>query len=131
MDFLFTPEYWHALLSPQAQASLTEKLIVVAVVWAVMGRKVAKRFKELKEEAQSGMRDGLLIMQSHMTVIEKTLAGAVQEIRGVKETVSRDLTAHSTRLTKVESGLTIAIETLGKMNSRLEYVETTTKEKTK
>lgn len=129
MEF-FGPEFWNSLLSPTAQASLTEKLIIVAVVWATMGRKVSKRFKEMREEAERASNAAIATLKSHLGIIEGTLGEAVKEIRGVKEAFKKDLDIHALRMDKIETGLstvqdglTQAIGTLTQLNKRLEQVE--------
>lgn len=97
LDFLMNEEYWKSLLSPQAQANLTEKLIIVAVVWATMGRKVTKHFAQLK----SGLDTTLGIFREHLKAIEDKLENGIIQMKGMRDAVGRDLD----RLGAVESGL--------------------------
>jgi len=104
MDF-FSPEYFQALLSPAAQASLTEKLLVVGVIWATMGRKVGKRFGEFKNEMSASLDAHINMFKSHLTAIENKFDDGISEMRAMKEAVSKDLQVNSQRLTAVEGGL--------------------------
>lgn len=111
MEFL-NSEYISALLSTQAQVSLTEKLIIVAVVWATMGRKVSKRFKELQTQIDST----LVMFKTHLTAIEGKFDKGIYEMKAMKDTVSKDLQVNSERLANVEDGL-------GDLNNRVEKLE--------
>lgn len=113
MDF-FTPEYFNALLSPQAQASLTEKIIIVGVVWATMGRKVSKRFKEF----QSTVDATLSMFRVHLTAIEEKFDKGIAEMRAMKDAVSKDLQVNSQRLSAVENGLTEVKTRVGKLETK-------------
>ena len=63
-------------LGKAAKADLTEYLIVVAVVWKMMGRKVAEHFAK----------------------IEAGLKSVADEISGLREDVKKDLASHSQQL---------------------------------
>ena len=104
MEFL-NSEYVNTILSTAAQVSLTEKLIIVAVVWATMGRKIAKKFAELKKETQDGITITTLMFQKHLEKIEEKFDGAINEMKAMKETISKDLQVNSQRLKNVEDGL--------------------------
>lgn len=116
MEFLDS-EYVRTILSTSAQVSLTEKLIVVGIVWATMGRKVSKRFKELKDETQVGIRTTADMFENHLKTIERKFEAAVMEMRAMKETISKDLQVNSMRLKNVEDGLS-------EVKQRVERLET-------
>lgn len=84
LDFLLDSAYWDALLSPQAKANLTEKLIIVAVVWMTMGRKVSKRLEGLEKR-----------FMTHLTSIETKFDNMVFQVKDLKETFSIDMKANS------------------------------------
>lgn len=50
LSALLDPSFLAELLSKEAKASLTEKIIIVMVVWWVMGRKVSEHFRKLEEK---------------------------------------------------------------------------------
>lgn len=103
---IFLQEYFQALLSPAMQASLTEKLLIVAIIWATMARKVSFRFRELQFETKKSFDETIEVFNNHFRTIEITLANAVREMRELKETVSKDLNAHSDKLGVIESSIT-------------------------
>lgn len=103
MDFLDT-EYVRTLISTQAQVSLTEKLLVVGAVWAVMGRKVSSKFTELKNETQAGINATSTMFQNHLKAIEEKFERGIEEMKAMKETLSKDLKVNSERLKNLEDG---------------------------
>lgn len=83
LEGLLDPEYLKKVLSMAAQAQLTEYLIVIGIVWKVMGSKVA----------------------SHFSSLERALNGVSSEIVKLREAVSADLRAQSSRLENVENNV--------------------------
>ena len=104
MDFL-SPEYFQSLLKPEMQAQLTQYLLVVAVVWATMGRKVSSRFREFQRENQQSIDRGLSMFQTHLSTIEKKFDEGIKEMRQMKEAVTKDLKVNSERLQNVETDM--------------------------
>lgn len=51
---LFDFGFLNELLSDSGKASLAEKLLIVGVVWASMGRRVAAHFKSLEKRMSEG-----------------------------------------------------------------------------
>lgn len=98
MEFLnfLTPEYATALISQAAQSDLSEYLIVVAVVWRVMGKKVANHFKS----------------------IESAVTNVAAEVKSLKDAVTADLKTQSSRLEAVENGML-------ELHNRVSQLETT------
>lgn len=101
MDF-FSTEFAIGLIGKAAQADLTEYLIVVAVVWRVIVRKVS----------------------AHMQSIEKSIGnmstdmhGIKHEVKELREAVTKDMSAHSNRLASVEGNI-------ADLNGRVAKLET-------
>lgn len=115
---IFGYEYLRAMLSPEMQASLTEKMLVVYLIWITMGRKVDTRFKELTNQTQVGISRSMEQFQTHFEKIEKSLASAVDEMRELKEAVAEDFSIHSKRLMEVEG-------TIQGLSNRVERLEST------
>jgi hypothetical protein len=112
LDFLSDSSYWDTLLSAQAKASLTEKLIIVAVIWATIGRRVSNRFKGTEEK-----------FMGHLLRIETKFDNMVSEFKDLKDTFSRDLKlnsealrVNSMRIERVENGQDL-------LNNRVERLE--------
>jgi hypothetical protein len=78
LSALFDPSFLAELLSNEAKASLTEKIIVVMIVWWVMGRKVSEHFKSLE-----GKLDLLIIS------IAETKAALSQRMDSIEERVEK------------------------------------------
>lgn len=96
MDFLSDPNIIAVtgFVSDAAKTSLSEKLIIVGVVWWAMGGKI----KGLKKEVTSG------------------LDRICDEISDLKKTVANDLSMQASRLGNVESGI-------NNLNSRVSSLE--------
>lgn len=104
MDGL-SPEYLQTLLSPQMQAQLTQYLLMVAIIWLTMGRKVDRRFKEYQEQTTAVVSAGLDMFKNHLTTIEKKLDEGIREMSRMRDTVSLDLQANNKRLGNIENDI--------------------------
>lgn len=113
MEFLLSNEYLQALLSPAAQASLTEKLVIVAIVWATMGRKVTKRFKGIEDQVANTLE----MFKKHLTEIEAKFTAGIEELRDMKQTVSQDLRVNAERLSRLEDTQQLLIKRVEKLEN--------------
>jgi len=104
MDGL-SPEYLQTLLSPHMQAQLTQYLLMVAIIWLTMGRKVDRRFKEYQEQTTAVVSAGLDMFKNHLTTIEKKLDEGIREMSRMRDTVSLDLQANNKRLGNIENDI--------------------------
>ncbi len=97
MDFLsvfLSSQIFTKFISPAANTDLASYLIVVAVVWKTMGKKVSKAFTKMQNE-----------IFEHMRAIENSVGNVAGEMKLLKEAVTADLKTHSSRLTAVETGI--------------------------
>jgi hypothetical protein len=84
-------EMINEMLSPKARADFAEKMIVVAVVWFSMGRKVSNHFSSLErkfDDLQANVKEGLNEIATALRDVEtkhesriSSLEGAVEELK--------------------------------------------------
>ena len=95
MDFLFSifdKSFFAELLSAQAKASLTEKIIIITVVWWVMGRKVRDHFSALQASVsalQIEIRDGLHKISESLGEVESSHRKRMDNLEGRIEKVEK------------------------------------------
>lgn len=75
---IFDKSFFAELLSSQAKVSLTEKIIIVAMVWWVMGRKVSQHFKALEDKLDLlviSLAEAKASLSSRLDSVEERLDG--------------------------------------------------------
>jgi len=100
MDF-FNSEFALGIIGKAAQADLTEYLIVVAVVWRVIVKKVGAHMSSIENSIKSMSGD---------------MHGIKNEVKELREAVTKDMSIHSSRLSVVET----QVSELGNRVSKLE-----------
>lgn len=100
IDFL-TSEFAMNLVSKAAQANLTEYLIVVAVVWKVIVKKVSGH---------------MMLIETSIKNMSDNVHGIKNEVKELREAVTKDMNIHSSRLAAVES-------TVAELNGRVTKLE--------
>lgn len=126
LDFLLDSAYWDALLTPEAKASLTEKLIIVAVIWVTMGRKVSNKFQSVETKVGEFQKK----FYAHLDAIEEKFEKMVDVVQEMKETFSKDLKVNSEalrvnsiRLERVEDAQEAIGEVIKEVKFRVEKLE--------
>lgn len=102
MELLAHFELVQHFLSTEGQASLMEKLIIVAVVWFTMGRKVSIRFQEMKRDTNKTINEAMDALKSHLLIVEKKFDDVVGEMSETRKVLSADLEANTRRMEKIE-----------------------------
>src|SRR4051812_12762011 len=93
MDWL-NPDVIGSVLTKAAQADLTEKIVIVAVIWRLMGARVAEHFKSLEDTVKKlevSVSEGM----HQLSEVHKLLAIRLG-------TVEDKITQHGERITVLE-----------------------------
>lgn len=98
-------------LSDAMTSTLGQWLMLIGVVWRVMGKKVARKFKELEERVFSTFK-------GHFDAVEKSMKDMVTGMKELETTVKTGLDSHSQRLTNIE-------DTVLDLKTRVTSLETT------
>lgn len=96
--------------SAKMQADIAEWMIKIAVVWVLMGRRVAEWARTTQANLQVGVDLALKKFGEHTQVIEQKLAEVVTSVDSLKSTVAQDFSEH----TKLINHLNIDMELVKK-----------------
>jgi hypothetical protein len=104
-------------LSDKMQADMAEWVFKIAIVWVLMGRRVAEWAQTLKSQLQKGLDDALTKFSNHTTAIEGKLTEVVGEMKALKDAVARDLSTHSKQIGELKAGQTELANRVSKLET--------------